>query len=143
MPVPVHLPSAGFPAGQPTGPLNQRRIQRLSAGRQTTMPKRQRIWYIRYAPVHLFQATAGRTSSPDRARRSCAPGLLAAHNVQFFPGSIAATLKPEARTMCRELKMSELFCKALKLKVLREQSKFSVHVSQGRHFRVPRGEVRR
>jgi len=38
--------------------------------------------------------------------------------------------------MCRELKMSDLFYNALELLGLQEYSRFCVHVSRGRRFRV-------
>ena len=113
-----------------------------SAGPQIAMPKNQRIEYTRYAPVHLFPRIRGWPASPGRAQRVYARGVPSTHNVQCLPDFVADTLISEVRTMGRELKMSDLFYKALKLLGLQEYYRFLVLVSRTRHFRVwaePRG----
>ena len=106
MRVPQNLPTTGLPAGVLTCRQNLPRLQGPDADPQTAMPKQQRIGYAGYAPVHLF------------------------------PGFVADTLISEACTMCRELKMSDLFYKALELLGLQEYSQFLVLVSRTRHIRV-------
>ena len=106
------------------------------ANRRAAMPKIQRIWYTRYALVHIFSRTASSPASPSRAPRLSARGLRPTHNVQLFSGFAADTLKPEACTMCREFNLSDLFCNCLPNKELQNNSSKRAPVSRTSRFMV-------